>query len=808
MQLVRFLQKISLVLMLFLVTGCGNMRSESNSAGTEGMLNNSEAAEQNMLEVEPEIDRSGFDWRMDEWKSPKTSKSSKSLYVQDFFVGDITYEEVTGTSVVPFVDCCVWGGDYFVLDYRDTFNGAGKSYFVDRYNAEDGSCSTVEISAEIMNVMPIEEQSVTISKIDVVKENLYVLLYEMYSDGKLSGLEAIYIDSDGYVRSTTDLYQAFVNSGIQSVNEMNFASRGQISFDLMVDKDGIIYLSLNRTSLVIIDEKRGVSTTVISEDNGMQDYNSTKYMMSKDSDGGVILFSYCNNSNAMSSDNKENSEELGACYYYDSEKGLLQKKCAFDLELSRYCMTDDGFGYVFSYSEDLYRWDLYTGAYICLLNLRTNGIAENSGMVMISTSDQGNVCLYVMRDEIEMYVLSLEKPIAGEELSIVSLTENCRELVAAAADYSRRHPESAILVEDNLGDLEDRRTRLMADLVSGNGPAAMYVSQEDMELLYEKGLLHDLTGLLSERTEEQIFSGILDCGKVQGRQIGFPMTAELSTILVRNEVWSEDSWSVRDVIRLVKDRKYSQLETIIGIAPGINKYGFGGMGILQALVLENIENSPFLNLEIKECYFDSEEFIELLELVSEYDKINYIEEPVKLLEENRMLAYLGDERNVETFSDTMSELGENYHCVGFPTEQGNGSFWNCDYYLVVNKEVDNLDAIKGLMEYVYSYNRQMKNEAPIHREVYSRKVGEGRGDGYVSLYRGDMSYRLLKAKPDGSSWLDEFIKLAEEARPCSKTTEKITKIIREEVEPFFEGQKDAASVARTIQSRVWIYLNE
>ena len=71
-----------------------------------------------------------------------------------------------------------------------------------------------------------------------------------------------------------------------------------------------------------------------------------------------------------------------------------------------------------------------------------------------------------------------------------------------------------------------------------------------------------------------------------------------------------------------------------------------------------------------------------------------------------------------------------------------------------------------------------------------------------------MVFRLLRAKPDGSSWLGEFLELADKAVPCSKTAEEITEIIREEAGAFFEGDKDATSVAQVIQSRVWIYLNE
>lgn len=808
MRIGRILRIASLMMVLFLLGGCGKPLSDLNESGAEADWNEPGAVEEEDVVEEPQIDRSGFDWHRDEWARPKTTKGKEHLNIRNFSVGSINYGEATGTRVIPYIDCCTRYDDFFVLDLREASGGEDLNYFVDRYHAEQGTCTSAEISAEAMTGELTEGQYVNIENFDVMNEDEYVFLVELYSDGELKGLEAVHTDAVGGIRKTVDLYPAFVESGIYPVDDLD-VGKNHIGLDFLIDKDGFYYLESTRVkNLAVVNGEGQLCTTVVPEENWQQDYGYVDNKLCKDPDGGVILFSYYEKRNRSNSENQEKGEDKSAAYRFDPEKGIMQKMGNTGTYIKRYCMTEDGFGFLISSDDDLYRWDLYTGALTTVLNLKTEGITENPGMVMITVDNKGEIFLYVMRASIEMYSLTWEKPAEGENLKIMSLTTDCKELKAAAADYSRRHPANAILVDGDVEDVDDRRTRLMADLVSGKGPAAMYVSRADMEILYEKGLLSDLTGLLSRETEEQIFSGVLECGKVDGEQIGFPMTAELSTILVRDDVWSGDDWSVEDVVNLVKSGKYPQLETIIGIAGGVSRCGFGGLGILQALVLENIENSPFLDMENRECSFDSPEFIELLELIAKYENINYIDSPGEQLGEGKILGYMGDVRNIEKFSTTMSELGEDYHCVGFPTEGGSGSFWNCDYYLVVNKDADCLDTIRGLMEYLYSYNRQIKNEAPLRRDVYRTKVGEGRNDGYVSLHCGDMVFRLLRAKPDGSSWLGEFLELADKAVPCSKTAEEITEIIREEAGAFFEGDKDATSVAQVIQSRVWIYLNE
>lgn len=80
--------------------------------------------------------------------------------------------------------------------------------------------------------------------------------------------------------------------------------------------------------------------------------------------------------------------------------------------------------------------------------------------------------------------------------------------------------------------------------------------------------------------------------------------------------------------------------------------------------------------------------------------------------------------------------------------------------------------------------------------------------GYVYLSSGQGIYIALRAKPDGSSWTDVFLELAEKSEPCLHSDEAIVNIVLEEVDSFFSGEGEAARVAEIIQSRVSMYLAE
>ena len=66
----------------------------------------------------------------------------------------------------------------------------------------------------------------------------------------------------------------------------------------------------------------------------------------------------------------------------------------------------------------------------------------------------------------------------------------------------------------------------------------------------------------------------------------------------------------------------------------------------------------------------------------------------------------------------------------------------------------------------------------------------------------------LEGKEDGSSYVKEYIELAENCIPQKDEYEQIKSIVIEEVPAFFNGQKTAKQVASIIQSRVTIFLEE
>ncbi len=63
-------------------------------------------------------------------------------------------------------------------------------------------------------------------------------------------------------------------------------------------------------------------------------------------------------------------------------------------------------------------------------------------------------------------------------------------------------------------------------------------------------------------------------------------------------------------------------------------------------------------------------------------------------------------------------------------------------------------------------------------------------------------------KRDGSSFKKEYREFLDSVAPKNVRYDDLKTVIQEEAEPFFAGQKDAATVAEIIQNRIQIYLEE
>ncbi|MDE6674019.1 MAG: hypothetical protein K2K19_04290, partial [Acetatifactor sp.] len=153
------------------------------------------------------------------------------------------------------------------------------------------------------------------------------------------------------------------------------------------------------------------------------------------------------------------------------------------------------------------------------------------------------------------------------------------------------------------------------------------------------------------------------------------------------------------------------------------------------------------------------------------------------------------------------DCGEQYHLVGFPTEDGGRNYWNCNSYIVVNKHSEHKEQIKEYLNMLFRYDNQKICSFPVRDDLLEGNLHYDETNHRFLYDDGEYNYWVYE-KSDGGSWEEEYMELTNSCVPNRGGTDKIADIIFEEAESYFVGDKDAQAAASMIQNRVQLYLNE
>ncbi len=400
------------------------------------------------------------------------------------------------------------------------------------------------------------------------------------------------------------------------------------------------------------------------------------------------------------------------------------------------------------------------------------------------------------------------------ELCITTMSQYVKDCAIA---YSMRHPYVKINISEVLSFDDNAMNKLFTDVSEGKGPDILVLGRENLVSFYNAGALSDLTTVLTNDTKEQILPGVLEFGTVDGKLVGITCEATINTLFVSNAVWDNERWNLQDVLGLIRRREEAgtPIERVVAYS-----YSYVPHLMLSNLALMDITNSGFVNLDTKTCSFDSDEFIMLLEYCKKYgqavtdDDYREAEELLAELNNGKSLAYVCS-GNFVAFSKVKAMLGEDYHCVGYPTESKQGSFLQFDDGCVaINSQSSKSEEANDFLRYLVEYSAQKKYGMNwVRKDVLLDNVKDavelyGNKEPVPVFFISESAVIELDGKEDGSSYVKEYIELAESCIPQKDEYEQIDSIVIEEVQAFFYGQKTAKQVAEVIQSRVTIFLEE
>lgn len=768
---------VPVLLILLLLAACGqqesqNIRDETNAVAIQAS-------------------RSDTYWTEKKWIHNKSmgSPSQHPLYLTEELNGlDAEPEEAYDERSVAY---CALGNTVYSLEsfYRKEGENRKSFYYLGHYNGASGEIAHCPV--ELPSPAEYGMTDFTMAAFDVQDQQELVLFLQGQQDQLLAQgcYLAVHISTEGKTLSVTDLYPALKEVDV----EMG------VTYDkAYVDGAGYYYLISGQAypgkgNQVSVLDPDGIIIGTLPPYDG---YTDVKWAM-KLPDGSPV-FSWSNE--------KQMRIMLQT---FDRERKtahtLLESEYLTDAWL--WTPGEDGYLYYVSSSGELTRCDIRTGSVeecIHYPQLGMDGDRRSAHLVrMIVGPDGQPEFLGSKEGKTTICRLGTEKP-GNEVIRLLSDSGFSNYLKDGAAAYSQKNPDCPAVLEYPEENKEDYWDRAMAELMSGQGADIYYVSLAEMRMLQKKGVLADLSELISDETLEILWPAARETGTVDGHLSGIPLEARVESMLVSDDIWTGDHWTLEEALDVLEAHPEKQY-------PLMSHLAFDKYDVLSWLALKSLADSPFLDLEKGICDFENPLFIRTLELAGSCTKSFDFQEAQSLYPEKDWTAMMIPV-NIGNFEDFKSVLGEDYHIVGFPTTGESGTYWSNERLLVVNRETAHTREVGLLLEELLSYDRQctLYASSPVRRDTLDHRLTPHSIGGVSGMYieYGNGMMKELTPGPEGDYRIGEFNAIMEKSAGRTMDTDAIAEIILEESGSCFSGDRDAAAVAHVIQNRVQLYLNE
>lgn len=512
-------------------------------------------------------------------------------------------------------------------------------------------------------------------------------------------------------------------------------------------------------------------------------------------------------------------EDETKLYSFDTASGSRRVLATLKGEsLAALCQDEQGIVYYVS-SGRLIRWNREKNSREDILTLQEINF-PTSFFAALLPAPSGELLLCSLSGlhdgRLGIYVLSEEEAPSVDEIRMAYLWSDYSEYATGlATTYSYEHSNCPIRREQAKGDEDAFRDRIFMELAAGKGPELLWVSKEDAIVLEKAGLLMDISQLISEDVMEQLFPCVIENGIINGRMVMLTTTFSTKTMIVSDDIWPGESWKLSDFLEIAEERDdWTRL-----VCNSFDLYGLGYLHILTG----DLASSPFLDMEQGIARFDSEEFRRLLEISKRFG--TRAKEPERLgsdqrwemMKEGECAAEIVDMfGDMVVFSELMAKYEGICHMAGYPSEDGSQHYmYNYDGYLVVNAKAEHVEEIREYIGLLLDYGNQYTVTCnSVRRDVTVDRVtvwNDGEKDyfGIMKNYNADIPcYAPLEVKPDGTTYLEEYMAFLENCVPEPDWPSQINTIIFEELSPYYYGDREVEEAVKVIQNRVQLYLDE
>lgn len=362
-----------------------------------------------------------------------------------------------------------------------------------------------------------------------------------------------------------------------------------------------------------------------------------------------------------------------------------------------------------------------------------------------------------------------------------------------------------VYYDDGDTEWETAQQNFDMDIASGKLDIVDLSSDESLATKYmSQGALTDLNPYLDNDPDikrEELFDNVLRASEIDGKLPFITHSFSVETMMVNSDyIDVGDSWTLEQFVEARK--KYPDKEFI--------SYA-DKLSILYYCIL--FGGDDFVDYSNGTCSFDSQEFIDVLNLANSFpsaDQITYSDDydSWEAIQNGDVLVEMITMGDTSSYYLYKTLMGGHISIPGFPSSNGNGNAIMPQSMMGMSSSCKNKDAAWSFLKILLSEEFEKDNGwgTPMIRSLFDKKLDDAVKKEQHSSYGNGNT--VVEIKNITSTEAEEIKKIVSESKNLLRYDEKVYDIIEEESGAFFAGSKSANDVATVIQSRVKIYLQE
>ncbi|MCM1540072.1 MAG: extracellular solute-binding protein [Blautia sp.] len=432
-------------------------------------------------------------------------------------------------------------------------------------------------------------------------------------------------------------------------------------------------------------------------------------------------------------------------------------------------------------------------------------------------------------DEIKGAVFTYRDPADIPDKAVVVLAGNWinSDMRQRVVEFNRANDNYRIVLKEyesynTYDDYNAGITKLNNDIVTGGMPDILITDGLPVENYIAKGLIADVGKLIAEDPElsqVEFLQNVFDAYSVDGTLYYVIPNFNVVTMIAKTSLVGDNTdWTLEKMQQVVAS-----------MGEGAQAIGETTRDGFMSLAMQFC-GPDFVDVKSGKCSFNTENFISMMEYAktlpeeidwdSLYNEGDYWTTQETQYRDNRTLLMMMYINRISNLNYQLNgNFGEPVTFIGFPTEEGQGSYVNAIQSFALSAKSANLDGAWEFIRYYLTdeYQSTMDWGIPVNKQMFLEKAQEAtKKPTYFDEDGNEVEYEEtywindeeIPLPPLSQEQVDQIVDFVMSVNQGYYYNDNVLNIINEEMGAFYSGQKSAQDTANVIQSRVQIYVDE